>query len=1334
MAKVFRDDEDVDAGIVAKEVKPDELEDCDDRPKNGEPEGDDPLKDVDFDGYEPSLEGEDDFLQQYDIGVDEVQESSLQQPSVSVGTVDPGVKAAEDASGRAFSEDECNLWRDEDLPKSKEELEAYIEPMGSLKGGSNELMPKWIKARLREVGVEEAADLPFLFEEDFIELGIPRGDAQKATKGTAFAVSRGSYPTMQNIDEEYAQHAIYMQELWDQESEDDAETRDSKEKHEVRMVHGQGDSEEMIASEARGSYDDRSIQGPRIGVPLGNPLAVFDKRNIPKDVSVKQVDEAFYTPDVEKLLLSLSGPLRVVHNVSPSEVKQHLASWTSAAEAEVSALEGMHAIKRYTGEEAKEMLRRSEVQVLPAKTVFTVKPGSGTDWYRRKCRVVGCGNFETKDPTADLYAGEIQIADALTKVLPVSQEFQLWLLIILVMMQLPEADAAEEDDEVHVNQGTDGIVEAAPPMPRFTGRYPLLVNAVNAEFDQALKEPVLALGAKTSRHFNSRQLLALLPLAAAPLAPRSRARRSLRIRLRATEADTKLDLTQVAERWSEAESVSNGQELAQVCALLCCVQRQLGTRPRTDEWDHEAEALLREAIAAALEEEEEGNEAKAKKKAPEAKCRKKAFEETAEEEELEVVPPLDLAGIKEVEAEGKATSALTEGELTQERVQGMFRPTPAISEWIESFCGRFHPEGYMAARHEGTVGVGRVVSQAPALPLVVSWEGPRGLDEGYGTSFAVNGDTTLLEHVLKCVEQASADRRFGVVAEEVVQDMKAKVSLLQNFTDISETPQDWSPGTHGLWYADDQKAKVVYLPQVAQEVVDITSSQNAVQRLAAIVRRRTGSTTEGDEDDEEEEEDADSLRMVDSICLAKQADLEAVAFSGTGRRLEELLTLPEGHCLYRFETVQGECPISTLPLLQTRKITDEHLRQLLIAKARISPGEDKGSRREGAAPRFAFLGKDDENVTAIVAPTQGSYANLESSFSQELVASPPAGLREVQRLFVLAPVWDCYIDGCGIPEQRCAWYGDMPLDIPLLELFRNSKAFQVLTVEQDQRERCVEALLPFVQSCVGEDQKFTLVPILVGGLMTEKAEEYASLLSPYVSDPRNLFVIGGDVDTLGEQFDWKRFSDMSGGPERFMTEVVPVFSALELFLSILAAAPEREQLRMTRYWSMCILAVVARVAAATSESILHAPKLPFLTVDTLAMIHRRTVLHRYLKTERGERGLRVGVPAFPGCWGAVVFFDLKAEFYQVLRQSRSLFRLFHQLKVPPSTLEELKTPLTNVTLLERAGVSKHKHALIADLFDGTYFKLSGGTALALTKRGWWDIAAGQLAALEAGIA
>ena len=50
--------------------------------------------------------------------------------------------------------------------------------------------------------------------------------------------------------------------------------------------------------------------------------------------------------------------------------------------------------------------------MLPAKTVFTVKPGSDNNYFRRKRRVVGCGNFEEKGSGLDLYAGGIP-ADAL---------------------------------------------------------------------------------------------------------------------------------------------------------------------------------------------------------------------------------------------------------------------------------------------------------------------------------------------------------------------------------------------------------------------------------------------------------------------------------------------------------------------------------------------------------------------------------------------------------------------------------------------------------------------------------------------------------------------------------------------------------------------------------------------------------------------------------------------------------------------------------------------------------------------------------------------------------
>ncbi|CAE7236739.1 infB [Symbiodinium sp. CCMP2592] len=76
-------------------------------------------------------------------------------------------------------------------------------------------------------------------------------------------------------------------------------------------------------------------------------------------------------------------------------------------EAEVGALEGMKGIKRLKGTEALRAAANPDALILPAKTVFTVKPGSDGSLFRRKCRVVGCGNFEDKDPSLDLYASGV---------------------------------------------------------------------------------------------------------------------------------------------------------------------------------------------------------------------------------------------------------------------------------------------------------------------------------------------------------------------------------------------------------------------------------------------------------------------------------------------------------------------------------------------------------------------------------------------------------------------------------------------------------------------------------------------------------------------------------------------------------------------------------------------------------------------------------------------------------------------------------------------------------------------------------------------------------------
>ena len=126
-----------------------------------------------------------------------------------------------------------------------------------------------------------------------------------------------------------------------------------------------------------------------------------------KTTSVQKVDESLYTENVETILGALTEPLRVVYNVSPAEVRQHLDRWVPAARSEVEALADMKAITRLFGSAASKARSQEGVQVLPAKTVFTVKPGSGSSLYRRKCRVVGCGNFESKQQDLDLYASGV---------------------------------------------------------------------------------------------------------------------------------------------------------------------------------------------------------------------------------------------------------------------------------------------------------------------------------------------------------------------------------------------------------------------------------------------------------------------------------------------------------------------------------------------------------------------------------------------------------------------------------------------------------------------------------------------------------------------------------------------------------------------------------------------------------------------------------------------------------------------------------------------------------------------------------------------------------------
>ena len=194
----------------------------------------------------------------------------------------------------------------------------------------------------------------------------------------------------------------------------------SSEDHRCMVVHmvpvreGQTVQSAQVCDHERGSSLTLDCEQPMsqgrqgasqvIGVPIESPLRGLSQRSHVQrsGPAVRRVDDTSFTPNVEELLADLKGPLDVVHNVSPAEVRRHLASWQPAAKAELDTFDQMGVVRKFFGQEARAILRDPSTEVIPGKAVCTVKPG---DPFKRKFRVVSCGNFAKTTAESQLYAG-----------------------------------------------------------------------------------------------------------------------------------------------------------------------------------------------------------------------------------------------------------------------------------------------------------------------------------------------------------------------------------------------------------------------------------------------------------------------------------------------------------------------------------------------------------------------------------------------------------------------------------------------------------------------------------------------------------------------------------------------------------------------------------------------------------------------------------------------------------------------------------------------------------------------------------------------------------------
>ncbi|CAE7812024.1 unnamed protein product [Symbiodinium sp. CCMP2592] len=181
---------------------------------------------------------------------------------------------------------------------------------------------------------------------------------------------------------------------------------------EVNVMKVGNHPQEEIKASSDDQIEDSDVEDWEMFLDTdGGKVKIGSSEYPPKEefpVGMRKV-EVTYTKDVENIIANLKGPLAVTYTADPKEVYEHLDKWAQAICKEVDGVSV--AIRRLLpqSEESAEWFRRPGAQRLPAKMVFTIKPGDHPQpdkpetWYKRKARLVVCGNFASGSEE-DLYS------------------------------------------------------------------------------------------------------------------------------------------------------------------------------------------------------------------------------------------------------------------------------------------------------------------------------------------------------------------------------------------------------------------------------------------------------------------------------------------------------------------------------------------------------------------------------------------------------------------------------------------------------------------------------------------------------------------------------------------------------------------------------------------------------------------------------------------------------------------------------------------------------------------------------------------------------------------
>nr|CAG4641046.1 EOG090X09ZA [Eulimnadia texana] len=150
----------------------------------------------------------------------------------------------------------------------------------------------------------------------------------------------------------------------------------------------------------------------------------------------------------------------------------------------------------------------------------------------------------------------------------------------------------------------------------------------------------------------------------------------------------------------------------------------------------------------------------------------------------------------------------------------------------------------------------------------------------------------------------------------------------------------------------------------------------------------------------------------------------------------------------------------------------------------------------------------------------------------------------VKRVFILGPSHHVRLSGCALSsttKYRTPFY-DLTIDTQVYGELQATGHFERMSIETDEDEHSIEMHLPYIAKVFEEYgifqiiikisrfhyRDFTIVPILVGSLSPEREGLYGRILSKYLEDPQNLFVISSDFCHWGQRFRYTYYDKSCG--------------------------------------------------------------------------------------------------------------------------------------------------------------------------------------------------------------